>query len=601
MARSVAPSEQSPADSEPRLILTGLSIGYRDHSGSIRQVTSDVDIELRSGKILGLAGESGCGKSTTGLSLMGQPAITGLRLDGSASIDGVDVYGLPNRQVRLLWGNRIAFVAQGAGAALNPVRSIGFQLEEPLRHHHRLTRKHARERAIELLAKVGIPEPGLALSRFPHQFSGGQQQRIGLAMTTACRPEILILDEPTSALDVTTQQEVNNLIKQLVEEEGTAALYISHDLAMLASLCDDLIVMYAGEVAEHGVAIDVIERPRHPYTAALVDAIPRLGERGLPVGIPGRPPSEVRTESCAYADRCRFVIDRCRAKHPPLDLVETGRFVRCLRAHELGAIQPEPRQASRSRTSTHSAALVVLSNISCRYGSTVAVDDVSVSILPGGRLGIVGESGSGKSTLLRAIAGLHSPSAGSVVFDGKELAPSVHARPRALRQAIQLVFQDPDTSLNPRQSVAQILARPIILFRPEVSRTDRQAVAADLLSHVRLDPAVLNRRPHELSGGQRQRVAVARAFAARPRVLLCDEIVSALDVSVAASVLELLANLVDENDTAMIFVTHNLAVVASITDEIAVMKEGRIVEQGPTADVIARPRHPYTQQLLAAA
>ena len=586
---------------DPRLVLAGLAIGYRDRSGRVRQVTADVDLELRPGKILGLVGESGCGKSTTGLSLMGKPAISGVRLAGSARFDGTDLYELPSNEVRRLWGRRLAYVAQGAGTVLNPLRSIGFQLEEPLRRHLGVPRRAARNQAIELLEKVGIPDAEGALGRFPHQFSGGQQQRIGLAITTACRPEVLILDEPTSALDVTTQHEVNGLIKLLVREGGAAALYISHDLAMLASLCDELVVMYAGDVVERGPAAEVIAEPRHPYTAALLDAVPTVGDRELPVGIPGLPPAEVVQDQCAYADRCRFVVEDCRAGHPPLEASAPKRLVRCIRATELGPIASERLRSPRPSSVRVSTPLLELSNVDCRYGATLAVEGVSIALGTGEKLGIVGESGSGKSTLLRAIAGLHTDVSGTVSFDGKELPASIHDRPRALRQAIQLVFQNADTSLNPRHSVEQILTRPLVLFRSDVAGAQRRSAVVDLLGQVRLDAGVLDRRPHELSGGQRQRVALARAFAAGPRLLLCDEVVSALDVSVAASVLELLLRLVDENQTSMVFVTHNLALVASITDRIAVMKDGRIVEEGPTAAVVTEPQHAYTRALLAAA
>jgi peptide/nickel transport system ATP-binding protein len=584
-----------------RLVLSGFSAGYRDGSGEVRQVTADVDLELVAGRILGLVGESGCGKSTTGLSLMGSPAGAAVRLSGSVEIDGTDLYGLPASMARRLWGRRLAYVSQGAGTALNPLRSIGFQLEEPLRRHLGLPRAEARTRAMELLERVGIPDPKRAMQRYPHQFSGGQQQRLGLAITTACRPEILILDEPTSALDVTTQREVNALIVQLVQEGGAAALYISHDLAMLATLCDELIVMYAGEIVERGAAADVIAAPRHPYTAALVDAVPSVGDEELPVGIPGLPPSEVVVDRCAYSDRCRFAVDRCLEGQPPLEQIEHDRLVRCIRARELGPISSERLRRARSHATVESAPLLELTELECRYGETVAVEEVSMTLATGEKVGIVGESGSGKSTLLRAIAGLHAQSSGTMTFEGTSLPASIHRRPRALRQAIQLVFQSADTSLNPRHSVETILTRPLVLFRSDVAANQRRNAVADLLAQVRLDTRVLGRRPHELSGGQRQRVALARAFAARPKLLLCDEVVSALDVSVAASVMELLLQLVEDTETTMVFVTHNLALVSSITDRIAVMKDGLIVEEGPTAGVIGEPKHVYTRELLAAA
>lgn len=584
--------------------IRGITVAYRRPTGSAVVVVRDVDIRLEPGQIVGLAGESGSGKSTTALAAMGFPIPGSERLDGSAKLGELDLLRLSTSSLRSVWGRDIAYVAQDATLALNPIRRIGGLIAEPLVLHLGLKGSELRARSIDLLDSVGIPDPDLAVSRYPFQFSGGQQQRIALAIALACEPQVLVLDEPTTGLDVTTQAQIASLIRNVVTGSQTAALYISHDLALLATICDDIAIMYAGEIMERGAAKDVYTAARHPYAAALIDAVPTVDEGVRVAGIPGLPPMHAVLDACPFAERCGFVIDRCVQEHPDLVTIAPQREVRCLRTAELGII-PRSRQPvapASPRSATH-AALLAASDLLCSYRGrqrNVAVDGVSLEIAPGETLGVVGESGSGKSTLLRALAGLHPPESGTMTLEGRALPPRAVKRPRVLRQAIQIVFQNPESSLNPRHTVARLLERPLRLFRSDLDARGRRRRMFELLAGVQLDSSVLNRFPSQLSGGQKQRVALARAFAAEPKVILCDEVVSALDVSVQASILELLAKLSAEHNTALLFVTHDLAVVRSIADRICVMHAGRFCEVGTTAAIFESPADPYTRELLSA-
>ena len=473
-----------------------------------------------------------------------------------------------------------------------------------MRFHLSLSKAEIRTRSLELLAGVGLPSPAECMRRYPHEFSGGQQQRIALAVAMSCRPAVLILDEPTTGLDVTTQATITELIKRLIAETGAAAIAISHDLALLGAFADTLAIMYAGEIVEEGDASEVLTAPRHPYTAALLDAAPNIEDTTVVRGIPGLPPPGAVSGRCAYAARCRARIDACLATDPPLATLEGDRRVRCIRTSELGVIRSDRLLGVESvPLASEANALLTVSNVVCAYGSqnqAVVVRDVSFSVAPGETIGIVGESGSGKSTLLRAIAGLHAPLSGEIVLDGDRLAARAAHRTPASRKKLQIVFQNPDSSLNPRHTVRVLIERPLRLFRPDLDRAGRQRETGRLLELVRLSSTVLDRYPHELSGGQKQRVALARAFSADPELILCDEVVSALDVSVQASILELLASLTAERSTALVFVTHDLAVVRSIADRICVMRDGVILETAATEALFAAPSDAYTAELLAA-
>jgi peptide/nickel transport system ATP-binding protein len=577
-----------------------LSVGYVRSDGEENIVVWKASFALEPRMILGLAGESGCGKSTTALASIGYRAPGSRILNGSAQLDGLDLLSLPSGKLREVWGCRVAYVAQNATTALNPAIPIGRQLAQPLARHMGLRRTALREREVELLEAVGIPNPAGALERYPHQFSGGQQQRIAIAIALSCNPQVLILDEPTTGLDVTTQARISALIRSLIAETGAATLYVSHDLSLLGTVADRLAVMYAGEIIEEGDAQGVVRRPRHPYTQALLAAVPTAHTRSSVAGIPGRPPASVVLDACSFAPRCPYVIDACRRGYVELREIAEGHRARCIRADEIAArpadaaplpvpaVVPEP--------------LLEVDEVWSQYARspTPAVRGVSFTVAGGETLGIVGESGSGKSTILRTIVGLHPPTAGTIRLRGQPLAPSAVKRPRSVRRELQIVFQNPDSSLNPRHSVFEIVRRPIRLFRDDIPRSGERAAVAELLESVKLPTGLLHRYATELSGGQKQRVALARAFAPRPSVLLCDEVTSALDVSVQATIIELIAELAARFGTAVVFVSHDLAVVRTIAGRAIVMRNGEICEEGETERLFLSPKHPYTQELLAA-
>jgi peptide/nickel transport system ATP-binding protein len=583
---------------ETVLEVTDLAVGYVKHDGSVNQVVDGVSFSLERGVIMGLAGESGCGKSTTALAAIGYRPLGGRIMRGTSLVGDVDLLKLSNSKLRELWGSRIAYVAQSAALALNPALTVGHQLAQPLEIHLGVKGKASRARQVELLEAMGLPDPAGAVKRYPFQFSGGQQQRIALALALSCKPDVLVLDEPTTGLDVTTQARITELLRSIVADLGVGCMYVSHDLALLGTLADRLAVMYAGEMVEAGPAASVATKQRHPYTQSLLAAVPSIRRPRFLVGIPGRPPTSVVPGACAYAPRCQYVQPGCTESHPELRDPGDGHFARCIRLEEVEK-QPSPgREIARALRNPE--VLLTVSDVHCMYGRNEAVKGVSLVVHKAERVGIVGESGSGKSTLLRAIAGLHRPSAGSIELRGLALAPTAVKRPRSVRREIQLVFQNPDSSLNPRHTIFDIVARPIRLFRDDVRRSGERAVVQELLDSVKLPSGLLYRYPVELSGGQRQRVALARAFAAQPEVLLCDEVTSALDVSVQATILELIAELSEQTHTAVIWVSHDLAVVRTIADRALVMKEGEVCEEGDTDELFAAAKHSYTQELLAA-
>ncbi|MFJ9775050.1 ABC transporter ATP-binding protein [Kitasatospora sp. NPDC101157] len=503
-----------------------------EFEGAKEAAVDGAGFDLAPGDTLGIVGESGSGKSTTALALLRMLPSGGRITGGSVELLGQDLAELPEDGLRALRGRRIAMIFQDPMSSLNPVLTIGKQLDEALRAHSTLARAERRSRAVQLLDLVGIPDAAGRLRDHPHRFSGGQRQRIMIALALAHDAEVLVADEPTTALDPTVQQQILRLLTRINRENGIALVVISHDLGVIARTCRRLLVMSEGRIVEQGETADIIEAPQHPYTQALLAAVPRL-----------ETPSAAATNSTPGAQ--------------PL-LSVTG-----LRK----------TYGSRRRTVT-------------------ALDGVDLALHPGETLGLVGESGSGKSTLAKALVQVHAPSEGSIRFRGEELG-------RTPRREIQMVFQDPYSSLNPRMSVGQIIAEPLINHRIG-DRAQRTARVAELLRQVGLDPATADRYPRAFSGGQRQRIGIARALAPEPSVLICDEPVSALDVSIQAQVIDLLTRLQRELGLAVLFIAHDLAVVRRVSHRIAVMHRGRIVETGPADRVVTAPEHPYTAELLAA-
>lgn len=580
-----------------------LSIGYRQ-GPRLAQVLLDVSLDLVAGRIKGLAGESGSGKSTLALALMGYRPAGQVTLDGHVKFEGGRITGASVKRLQALWGSRLAYLPQDTARSLNPALTIERHFIDSLRKH-RIGDGHWAERTREWLGRVSIPDPERAAKRHPHQFSGGQQQRIALALALSLEPEVLILDEPTTGLDVVTQASVNRLIIDLARQLGVATLYVSHNLALLATICDELAIMYGGQIVETGPAKDVYFRPAHPYTTALVAAVPSIEARTPPRGIPGLPRPTVALDECCFLERCPWAADQCRQPIPLLPVGE-DRDARCVRLEEV-AWSDRVRAAAvadvESRPGSVSAVLSVL-NLTCAFprpGSRehlVAVDNVSFEVMPGRTLGVAGESGSGKSTLLGAIAGLIRPAGGEIRLHAELVRGLAGARPASVRRALQIVFQNPDATLNPRHTIEQSLERPLRLFRSGLKAAERRERIVEMIGRVRLSPDLLTRYPSRLSGGQRQRVAIARALLAEPEVLLCDEITSALDVSVQASILELLIELRQAQALAMVFVTHDLGVLRAIADDVVVMQNGAIRESGKADDVLTRPRDSYTIALI---
>ena len=566
------------------------------------EIDHEVSFELVEGEVLGLVGESASGKTTAATSLLNFQRSGAKITAGSITIDERDVLALRSTQLRRLRGGVISYVPQDPGSALNPALRIGRQLREALEFHDfGDSEAERRMRVEEMMAEVLLPSTKEFLRRYPHQLSGGQQQRVVLAMAFSCRPKVIVLDEPTTGLDVSTQAHVLNTIRDLVTAHRAAAVYVTHDLAVVAELADRIAVMYAGRLVEVGPAAEMFAGASHPYTRRLLHAVPALTGRRTLEGIPGFAPRPgYRSAGCAFAPRCSYAVAQCSAEMPPEETVGQMHRVRCWRHEEVRAQAPVLAQKDDSSLeSSGEAGLVTVRGVSAWYGSKEILHDIDITLRARECLALVGESGSGKTTLARCIAGLHHfRIEGDIDFQGKALPRLAGGRPRAIRHAIQYVFQNPYSALNPRKTVAQILSQPLQIFF-DYTRDQREDRLAEVLALVSLDETLLSRYPDQLSGGERQRVAIARALAADPTVLICDEVTSWLDVSVQASIVQLLVRLQNEIGLCMLFVTHNLALIRSIAYDVAVMSEGRIVEYGPTDDVLADPQVEYTRRLLA--
>ncbi|MGB3701724.1 MAG: ABC transporter ATP-binding protein [Anaerolineales bacterium] len=594
-----------------------LTIGYYTQRKTLVHVLKGVNLQIKPGETLGLVGESGCGKSTLGQAMMGYLRPGSQILAGSVQFEENDIFNLTNKQLESIRGRQIALIPQNAGDSLTPTMRVGKQILEAIELNANLSGSEAKDRMIELLGQVRLPHPEVMGERYPHELSGGQQQRAVIAMALAAEPEMLILDEPTTGLDVTTQAHILNLLRDIVSEMGTAMMYISHDLGVIARVSDRVALMYAGEIIEDTDVVEMFRVPAHPYARGLLESIPRLTLSGIPNSMPGQPPIPGTEPGCSFAPRCKFTSDICTSEQPELKAIQgTEHLVRCHNWEEVLAtdFSQELEQVFHTVSrATHDEPAIEISGMAISYyrpklmerirnepEPPATVSDITLSVQRGETLALVGESGSGKTTIVRTLAGLLPAKDGNIKFEDFDLSVEVDKRPMQLCKDIQLIFQNPDASLNPRHNVAEILDQPLKLYFPKMTRDERRARQGELLERVRLDERYRLRYPGQMSGGEKQRVAIARAFAADPEVVLCDEVTSALDVSVQAAVLDLLADLQQERNTTYIFIAHDLAVVKAIADRVAVLYQGRLCEVGTVDEIYSAPFHPYTETLLGA-
>ncbi|WP_219844924.1 dipeptide ABC transporter ATP-binding protein [Microbacterium sp. MYb64] len=594
------------------LTIRDLSVEIRTGERTVRPITG-VDLDLARGETLGIVGETGSGKSMTGLSIMGMLPSGSTITSGSIRFDGEELAGMDPHAYRTLRGRRISMVFQDSLTALNPTRRVGDQVAEPLLLHGMARRPEALRRAEEMLALVGIPRPSERLRDYPHQLSGGMRQRVMIAMALIAEPDLLIADEPTTALDVTIQAEILELLGRLKEQLGMAMILVTHDMGVVARHADRVGVMYAGRLVETGPTRALFRSTRHRYTRALLDSIPSLEQdRGVELfSIPGSPPDPAETVSgCRFAPRCAAATDRCRAERPPLDGAG-GHVFACWNPVDGATTVPQGRSlplAAAAGTPSESRLEVVdlvqehaVSGWAPkgRRRTVKAVSGVSFDVRAGETLGLVGESGCGKSSLGRMLVAMDRPTAGEVHLEGARISGVSRRELGARRAKLQMMFQDSGAALDPKMTIGTILREPLTIqgIGTAAERTER---AIALLDSVGLGPSILERYPHELSGGQRQRVGLARALALDPDVLVADEPVSALDVSIRSQVLNLMRTQQRERGLSSVVISHDLSVIRYLSDRVGVMYLGKIVELGATDDVYERPAHPYTAGLLAA-
>jgi len=609
---------------KPILEVSDLRTQFFTDAGVVRAVDG-VSFSVAAGETLGIVGESGSGKTVAALSLIRLLEDPARIVSGEIRFLGRDVVNMNEEELRKIRGDGIAMVFQDPMTSLNPVLKIARQLAEAMLVHGRLDEQQALERSITLLGRMGITAPERAIESYPHQFSGGMRQRVMLAMGFANEPSLLIADEPTTALDVTIQAQILDLIAELNRDFNTAIVLISHDLGVIASVCARVVVMYAGEVVEEGPTEAILSNPRHPYTWALINAVPRIdrhvpGQRRL-VTIEGTPPDPIaHPPGCRFAARCPFRIDKC-TEHPELLELAPGAKARCWVTQSGNPLPstraPVPAQAKAGMD--HGAGtklergerMLQLRGVVKHFPlpkrgffgkreMVHAVDGVDLDVAQGETVGLVGESGCGKSTLARVVARIHQPTAGEVVFHGQDIANAAQSRIRPLRRRMQMVFQDPYASLNPRMTVADILGEPLRLHKITSSEVETQKHIGELLDVVGLSPKAAVRYPHEFSGGQRQRISIARALSVRPDFIIADEPISALDVNIQAQIINLLIDLQERFGLTYLFIAHDLAVVRHISDRVVVLYLGRVAEVAPADKLFAEPLHPYTRYLISA-
>lgn len=570
-----------------------------------------ISFAISAGETFALLGESGCGKSATAQGIMRLLPAAARITHGRVELHGEELLGLPEAEMRRIRGARIAMIFQEPATSLNPVLTVGQQIGEVLARHLGLSGNAATARMIELLQQVGIADPARRLDEYPFQLSGGMKQRVMIAIALAGEPDLLIADEPTTALDVTVQAQILDLLLKLQVDRGMAILLITHDLGVVARMAQRIGVMYAGELVEVANREDFFRRPQHPYTQALFAALPEISRRGLALAtIPGQVPSLAQMPAgCRFAERCSHVMPICRQISPTWRNIDQHQ----LRCHWKASPCEQKMGNGAKRGELHSPdkALLEVSDLKVHFpirkgfwqktiGHVRAVDGISLAISAGHTLALVGESGCGKTTAGKALLQLIKPTSGSVKLGPNELVGMKAKRLRAARRHLQMIFQDPFASLNPRLRVGEIIEEGMAALGLENDRSARSAAVLALLAQVGLPAEAALRYPHEFSGGQRQRIAIARALAVQPEVLICDEPTSALDVSVQAQILNLLKSLQESLGVAYLFITHNFAVVEYLAHEVAVMYLGRIVERGTTEEVLRSPQHPYTQALLSA-
>ncbi|MFQ5343144.1 MAG: dipeptide ABC transporter ATP-binding protein [Anaerolineae bacterium] len=610
----------------PILEVRDLAISYETRRGDVEAVRN-VSFDVHQATTFGIVGESGCGKTTVAFGIVGFLGPNGKIVGGSIKFQGRELIGRSEAELRKLRGNQIAMVYQDPMQALNPSVTLGEQLAEVLTTHRRMKKAEAWDRCIAMLERVYTSDAADVMTRYPHQISGGEQQRVVIAMALLNNPALLIMDEPTTALDVTIEAAVLDLIDDLKRDFDSGIIYITHNLGVVARVSDHVGVMYAGELVERGSVEAIFDDPQHPYTQGLMRCVPRLGATkasSLLYPIRGRVPAprDRPKHACTFAPRCDYAEIRCYQEHPELRQVMPEHHARCFFAEQIDANRwqppgdlelPEPAMARPQangeppilkldavRTYYQQESRSVLSLIGLGEKQYVkAVDKVSLEVPPGKTLGIVGESGCGKSTLAKTIVGLETPTAGEAEFLGFDISEPVSERDVRLIKELQMVFQNPDSTLNPSFTVGQQIARPLRRFKT-VPADQVYDEVIHLLHAVRLDEAYYHRYPRQLSGGEKQRVGIARAFASRPDLVLCDEPVSSLDVSVQAAVLNLLMDIQQRHGTTMLFIAHNLSVVRFLSDYVAVMYLGQITEIGPAEAIYAPPYHPYTEALLSA-